>query len=61
MNQVVQVQDLWPLAAYAAIILFLVIAIIGLSYILGERHTGQDSPASRTNPVLSYRCSMDTV
>jgi NADH-quinone oxidoreductase subunit A len=29
---------LWPLAVYFAVVLFLVGAMLGLSYILGERH-----------------------
>lgn len=29
---------LWPLAVYAGVVLFLVGAMLGLSYVLGERH-----------------------
>lgn len=31
-------EPLWPLAAYAAAVLLLVSGMIGLSYLLGERH-----------------------
>lgn len=36
-----QVASLWPLAIYVAAVLLLAAAMIGLSYILGERHTGR--------------------
>ena len=29
---------LWPFAVYAAVVLFIVAAMLGLSYVLGERH-----------------------
>lgn len=31
--------ELWPLAIYGAIVLFIVSLMLGLSYFLGERHT----------------------
>ena len=40
-HRVVQVANLWPLAVYMAAVLLLAAAMIGLSYILGERHTGR--------------------
>jgi NADH-quinone oxidoreductase subunit A len=40
-HQAVQNANLWPLAVYVAAVLLLAAAMIGLSYILGERHTGR--------------------
>jgi NADH-quinone oxidoreductase subunit A len=37
----VQYVNLWPLAVYVVAVLLLAAAMIGLSYILGERHTGR--------------------
>ena len=39
--QAVQSVSLWPLAVYIAAVLLLAPAMIGLSHILGERHTGR--------------------
>ncbi len=33
----------WPLLAYAAVVLFLIAAIIALSFVLGERHRERDA------------------
>lgn len=30
--------DLWPLAVYFAVVLFIVAAMLGVSYVLGQRH-----------------------
>jgi len=38
-----QVYNLWPLAVYVAAVLLLAATMIGLSYILGERHTGRST------------------
>jgi len=38
-----QCHNLWPLAVYVAAVLFLAVTMIGLSYILGERHTGRST------------------
>jgi NADH-quinone oxidoreductase subunit A len=40
-HQAAQSANLWPLAVYIAAVLLLAAAMIGLSYILGERHTGR--------------------
>lgn len=40
-HRAVQYANLWPLAVYVVAVLLLAAAIIGLSYILGERHTGR--------------------
>jgi NADH-quinone oxidoreductase subunit A len=40
-HHAVQVANLWPLAVYVAAVLLLAAAMIGLSYILGERHMGR--------------------
>ena len=42
-HQVVQVHNLWPLAVYLAAVLILAAAMLGLSYILGERHMGRST------------------
>ncbi len=39
--QSVQPAELWPLAVYSAATLLLVAGMIGLSYILGQRHVGR--------------------
>ena len=39
--QTVQPTELWPLAVYSAATLLVVAVMIGLSYILGQRHTGK--------------------
>ena len=38
--------DLWPLAVYLGIVVALVVAMLGLSYVLGQRHRDRatDSP-----------------
>lgn len=40
-HQAVQSPSLWPLAVYVAAVLLLAAAMIGLSHVLGERHTGR--------------------
>jgi len=39
--QTVQTTELWPLALYSAVTILLVAGMIGLSYILGQRHMGR--------------------
>jgi NADH-quinone oxidoreductase subunit A len=39
--QTAQTVELWPLALYAAATILLVAGMIGLSYILGQRHMGR--------------------
>jgi len=40
-HRAMQYANLWPLAVYVVAVLLLAAAMIGLSYILGERHTGR--------------------
>lgn len=40
-HRAMQVANLWPLAVYMAAVILLAAAMIWLSYILGERHTGR--------------------
>lgn len=40
-NPAALVPHLWPLAVYTAAVLCLVAALIGLSHVLGERHSGR--------------------
>lgn len=40
-HQNLQIPDLWPLAVYIAAVLILTASLLGLSYILGERHRGK--------------------
>jgi len=40
-HQTVQINNLWPLAVYLAAVLLLACVMIGISYVLGERHTGR--------------------
>jgi NADH-quinone oxidoreductase subunit A len=42
-HQVINADSLWPLAIYVAAVLVLAAAMIGLSYILGERHVGRST------------------
>ncbi|HTZ40121.1 MAG TPA: NADH-quinone oxidoreductase subunit A [Syntrophales bacterium] len=40
-SQAARIHELWPLAVYVAAALCLVAFMIGLAYILGERHSGR--------------------
>lgn len=40
-DQSLQIPDLWPLAVYVAAVLILTVSMLGLSFILGERHRGR--------------------
>ncbi len=42
-HRIIQVYNLRPLAVYVAAVILLVAAMIGLSYILGERHMGRST------------------
>jgi NADH-quinone oxidoreductase subunit A len=56
------VAGLWPLAVYAALIIALVVAMIGISFILGERHrerTTVEPYESGAIPASSARVRID--
>jgi NADH-quinone oxidoreductase subunit A len=40
-SQAARIQELWPLAVYVVAAFCLVAAMIGLSWVLGERHAGR--------------------
>ena len=42
-HQTMQVQNLWPLAVYVVAVILLAVTMIGLSYVLGERHMGRST------------------
>jgi NADH-quinone oxidoreductase subunit A len=44
---------LWPLAVYAAIVGFLVVAMLGLSYVLGQRHEERATGSPYESGILS--------
>ena len=45
--------DLWPLAVYAAIVAALVCAMLGLSYVLGQRHHDRSTDYPYESGILS--------
>jgi NADH-quinone oxidoreductase subunit A len=45
--------DLWPLAVYAVIVGMLVVAMLGLSYVLGQRHQDRATGSPYESGVLS--------
>jgi NADH-quinone oxidoreductase subunit A len=45
--------DLWPLAVYAAIVGMLVVAMLGLSYVLGQRHQDRATGSPYESGILS--------
>jgi NADH-quinone oxidoreductase subunit A len=45
--------DLWPLAVYVAIVVMLVAAMLGLSYVLGGRHHDRSTDAPYESGILS--------
>jgi len=45
--------DLWPLAVYAVIVGVLVIAMLGLSYVLGQRHQDRATGSPYESGILS--------
>ena len=44
---------LWPLALYAAIVGFLVVAMLGLSYVLGQHHQDRATGSPYEGGILS--------
>jgi NADH-quinone oxidoreductase subunit A len=45
--------DLWPLAVYVAIVGMLVVAMLGLSYVLGQRHQDRATGSPYESGILS--------
>jgi NADH-quinone oxidoreductase subunit A len=45
--------DLWPLAVYAVIVGLLVVAMLGLSYVLGQRHQDRSTGSPYESGILS--------
>ena len=45
--------DLWPLAAYLVIITALVVAMLGLSFVLGQRHDNRQTGSPYESGILS--------
>jgi NADH-quinone oxidoreductase subunit A len=45
--------DLWPLVVYAAIVAALVAAMLGLSYVLGQRHHDRSTDFPYESGILS--------
>jgi NADH-quinone oxidoreductase subunit A len=45
--------DLWPLAVYAFIVGMLVLAMLGLSYVLGQRHQDRATGSPYESGILS--------
>lgn len=45
--------DLWPLAVYLVIVSTLVVAMLGLSFILGERHNNRAKDSPYESGILS--------
>jgi len=47
------IMHLWPLALYAAIVGFLVVAMLGLSYVLGQHHQDRATGSPYESGILS--------
>lgn len=45
--------DLWPLVVYAALVAVLVAAMLGLSYVLGQRHHDRSTDFPYESGILS--------
>jgi NADH-quinone oxidoreductase subunit A len=45
--------DLWPLVVYAVIVGMLVVAMLGLSYVLGQRHQDRATGSPYESGILS--------
>ena len=45
--------DLWPLGVYTALVLGLVTAMLGLSYVLGQRHHDRSTDSPYESGILS--------
>lgn len=45
--------ELWPLGVYCALVAFLVAAMVGLSYVLGQRHHEHSTDSPYESGILS--------
>src|SRR5258708_5057293 len=45
--------DLWPLAVYLVIVVMLVVAMLGLSFVLGQRHNNRATGSPYESGILS--------
>lgn len=45
--------DLWPLGVYVALVVLLVTAMLGLSYVLGQRHHDRSTDSPYESGILS--------
>ncbi len=45
--------DLWPLGVYVALVAFLATAMVGLSYVLGQRHHDRSTDSPYESGILS--------
>ncbi len=45
--------NLWPLAVYLVIVLFLVVAMLGLSFVLGQRHNNRATGSPYESGIVS--------
>jgi NADH-quinone oxidoreductase subunit A len=45
--------NLWPLAVYAVVVGMLVVAMLGLSYVLGQRHQDRSTGSPYESGILS--------
>ncbi|WP_035349653.1 NADH-quinone oxidoreductase subunit A [Edaphobacter aggregans] len=45
--------DLWPLAVYLVIVVVLVVAMLGLSFVLGQRHNNRATGSPYESGILS--------
>ncbi|WP_317891043.1 NADH-quinone oxidoreductase subunit A [Edaphobacter bradus] len=45
--------DLWPLAVYLVIVIMLVVAMLGLSFVLGQRHHNRATGTPYESGILS--------
>jgi NADH-quinone oxidoreductase subunit A len=45
--------DLWPLAVYLAVVTMLVVAMLGLSFLLGQRHHNRATGSPYESGILS--------
>ena len=48
------INDLWPMAIYFLAVIILILAMLGISYVLGERHRGHatDEPYESGMPII---------
>lgn len=45
--------DLWPLCVYVALVVLLVAAMLGLSYVLGQRHHDRSTDSPYESGIIS--------